>query len=191
MRVSSLSNFRGAHKNSKRPNKKEIHPSIMAVPDVAAAASASAANYAEVVIAKGADVGMFERFKRLAAKMFPLANDKSFREFVFRDFVCEIADNHQSYVYRKRFLLQDPATDMFVFQKDKQPYHTFPSCKQLHGASTVGRITFRIKNSVNLVLESRKYKDDTKLYCKLYITNGKDASIPTEVIKSVRAKLSE
>jgi len=149
------------------------------------------ANHAEVLIAKGNACGMFDRYKRLAYKMFPSHNEKSFREFVFRDAVCEIAESHQSYVYKKRFIHIDHASGALVFQKDKQPYHTFPSCKQLHSASSVHRITFRIKNSVNLVLESRKYKDDEALYCKVYITNTKDSSIPCEIVKSVKAKLSE
>jgi hypothetical protein len=148
------------------------------------------ANYAEFVIARSAEPLIFDKYKKLASKLYPLSSEKAFREFVLRDLICEISDNHQSYVYKKRFV-PDPTSDdnVLLFQKDKQPYHTFPSCKQLHSASTVNRISYRIRNAVNLILESRQYKDDTNVYCKLYVASAKEASIPNEVLKSVRVKL--
>jgi hypothetical protein len=151
------------------------------------------ANYSEIVIDRSSKPGIFDKYKKLASKLFPANTEKSFREFVLRDTICEISDNHQSYVYKKRFVPTkeeaDEATTLLIFQKDKQPYHTFPAITQLHSSSSVNRISFRIKNSISLILESRQYKDDPNTYCKLYIANAKDVNIPNEVVKSVRAKL--
>ncbi len=146
-------------------------------------------NYAEIVIARSSEPGIFEHYKQAASKLFSANCEKTFREFIFRDTVCEIADNHQSYVYKKRFLPNATTSAVIAYQKDKQPYHTFPSCKQLHSASSVNRISFRIKHSISLILESRQYKEDPDIYCKLYIANAKDMIIPNEVVQSVKAKL--
>ena len=143
------------------------------------------ANYAEHVVAMGKDqiaIGVIQ-------KAFASPTEKTFREFVFRDITCEISDNHQSHVFKKRYLQEDQATHTLTFSKDKQPYHTFPSCTQLHSASTVNRMSFKIKGALQLIYETRQYKDDVNTYSKLYIANTKEGSIPSEVISYVRSKI--
>jgi hypothetical protein len=143
------------------------------------------ANYAEHVIAKGKEQFAMGTIQ----KVFSAPTIKSFREFVFRDITCEISENHQSYVFKKRFLQEDPATQTMAFSKDKQPYHSFPSCTQLHSASTVNRTSFKIKGALQLIFETRRYKDDADTYSKVYIANTKEGSIPPEVISYVRSKI--
>lgn len=144
------------------------------------------ANYAEHLIAMGKDQIAIDAIQ----KAFSLPTHKSFREFIFRDITCEISDNHQSYVFKKRFLQEDPAISVMTFSKEKLPYHTFPSCTQLHSASTVNRSTFKMKGALQLIYETRHYKDDVDTYSKVYIANTKEGSIPLEVINYVRTKIS-
>ena len=119
-----------------------------------------------------------------ATKLYGNPTEKTFREYVYRDLFCEVTDDHQSYVYRKRMVPMDANPAIVRYHKTKQPYHVFPSSMQLHSVSTVQKTAFKLQGTVQLVFESRKYTDDQTFH-KAYIVNTKGMTISREIIQAV------
>lgn len=141
--------------------------------------------HAEYVLSSDLDASTVDIAKQRATKLYGNLTEKSFREYVYRDMFCEVTEDHQSYVYRKRMVANtDPSDPILRYHKAKQPYHVFPSTMQLHSVATVTKITFKLQGTVHLVFESRKYSDD-QTFNKAYIANSKGMTISREIIQAV------
>lgn len=107
---------------------------------------------------------------------------KYFTEFMHRNLLCETTlDTHQATVYRRTTMSSCDENGLchHHYTKEKQPYHVFPSLKNLHSVAYVTKTAFRVSSGLGVVFETRCYKstqEQKRKYNKAYLSITKRVS---------------
>lgn len=113
-------------------------------------------------------------------KHFP----KSFKTYINGDVHMENTGHEDIKVYTKT--VQDVCLSTnyvtVFFNKEKKPYHAFPSTSNLHAVYYTNRLSFRVNNRLYLNFDIRKYPDDLTETRHMFLNYNHDSNVDTENI---------
>jgi hypothetical protein len=115
---------------------------------------------------------------------------KQYKEYVYRDMFFD-NDKMQIKVYRKKLTHHDEICDglfnVLTFNKEKMPYHVFPSSTKLHSITYVSKVIFKVHNRIFINCEYKAYgdRDSENNYHKIFINYNNDPNVDTASMEKI------
>ena len=155
-------------------------------------------NYIEVVLVPNlsrpdhinVDEVLFHKMMNVLRQTSQHPLQRHFKEYIYRNLVYEINDQHQIQVFKKRCGYQanvpDSNVHVFVYHREKQAYHSFPSTTMIHSVSYVDRATFKINNRLFLNFEKKIYENNknNETFYKIFINYNHDNNVDISTMQS-------
>lgn len=141
-------------------------------------------NYVEIILKTSdnsinVDQQLFGRLlQNIRTKGHPLFQ-KHCKQYINRNIYMETYDNNQIKVYKQKYVMAGDVSDslkVVVYSNEKQPYHMFPTSKQMHSIAYVSKAICKINNRVFVNFE-RKQFNDAEVYFKIYINYNHDHNV--------------
>jgi hypothetical protein len=111
---------------------------------------------------------------------------KSFKTYVNAAVHMENTGHEDIKVYTKTVLDVCPSSSSeyvsVYFNKEKKPYHAFPSTSNLHAVYYTNRLSFRVNNRLYVNFDIRKYPDDLAETRHVFLNYNHDSNVDFENI---------
>lgn len=111
---------------------------------------------------------------------------KSFKTYIKADHYLENMEHEDIKVYTRQIVKLDASNKAYVkvyMQKEKKPFHAFPSTSKIHSVYYTNRLTFRINNRLFLNFDVLYYPEDQQVVRKVFINYNHDSHVDTEHIQ--------
>lgn len=113
--------------------------------------------------------------------------EKEFKCYQFNNMFYENHFHKENKIYTKNFKHVDQTSDhalaICYCEKEKHPFHAFPSTKSISNTCYVKRLTFRIHNRLYLNFETQFYPKNNSYVRKIYLNYNHEHLVDKTLIE--------
>lgn len=134
----------------------------------------------------------FDEFEKYMSKIKNFKYfQKEFKCYQFENMIFENSVKEQKIFTKDMIGIQEHDNNFIVctFNKEKKPFHTFPSTMNLHNIYQVNRLTFRIHNRLFLNFESQYHSKNNSVIRKIYFNYNHEKNVEVSCVEILIRKL--